>query len=67
MSEHIYMPVFNSEKEFNAYFSENIKAIEPYRNKEGVPSLKTQNEFEDMMSKLGFESTKDLIQFTIKL
>lgn len=43
MSEH--MPVFNSEEEFNAYFAENAKAIEPYRNKEGVLSLKNQNEF----------------------
>lgn len=65
MSEH--MPVFNSEEEFNAYFAENTKAIEPYRNKEGVPSLKTKNELEDMMSKLGFESTQDLSRFTIKL
>lgn len=64
MSEH--MPMFNSE-EFNAYFTENTKAIEPYRNKEGVLSLKNQNEFEDMMSKLGFEPTQDLSRFTIKL
>lgn len=40
MTEHI--PVFNSEEEFNAYFAENSKAIEPYRNKEGVLSLKTK-------------------------
>ena len=61
------MPVFNSEEEFNAYFAENSKAIEPYRNKEGVLSLKNQNEFEDMMIKLGFEPAQDHSRFTIKL
>lgn len=66
MTEH--MPVFNSEEEwFNAYFAENTQAIKPYRNEEGVLSLKTQNEFEDMMSKLGFEPTQDPSRFTIKL
>lgn len=43
MTEH--MPVLNSEEEFNAYFAENSKAIEPYRNKEGVLSLKTKMNF----------------------
>lgn len=65
MSEH--MPMFNSKEEFNAYFAENTKAIEPYRNEEGVLSLKNQNEFEDMMSKIGFEPTQDPSRFTIKL
>ena len=65
MGEH--MPMFNSEEVFNAYFAENTQAIKPYRNEEGVISIKNQNEFEDMMSKLGFEPTQDPSRFTIKL
>lgn len=66
---HEFMPSFETEEEFNAYFAKNTAIVAPHRDEFGMVCVKNVDEFSGLLGELGFAAQQtggDLPGFIIR-